>query len=72
MRKKEMDEKHAEVEWMKCLIHPIQQRIYEFTQALANTSLYHPSSDRVHELEQYADESCWEIEWFTPIVAQFQ
>ena len=53
------------------LIQPIQQRIHEFTHALASTSFEHPSCDRVQELEQQADETWWEIERITPILAQF-
>ena len=51
MRNKEMTEKQAEAKRVTRLIQLVQHRINEFTQELANTSLEHPSSDRVQELE---------------------
>ena len=72
MHNKETTEKQAEAERVTELILPIQQRIHKFMQALANTSLEHPSSDRVQELEQQVEESCLEIERLTPIFGQFQ
>ena len=72
MRNQEMAEKQAEAERVTGLIQPVQQRIHELTQVVANASLEHPSSDRVQELEQQAEEARREIERLTPIFGQFQ
>ena len=72
MCNKESTEKQAEAERVTGLIQPVQQQINEFTQALANTLLEHPSTDIVQELEQQVDEACQEIKQLTPILAQFQ
>ena len=52
MHNKETVEKEAKAERVTGLLHLVQKKINEFTQALANTSLKHPSAGRVQELEQ--------------------
>ena len=52
MHNKETTEKQAKAKRVTGLIHHVQKRIHELTQAVANESLEHPSSDQVQELEQ--------------------
>ena len=69
---KEIFEQQVEAERITKLIQPVQQRIQEFTHALASTSSEHPSSSIVQELEQQEKEAYQEIERITPILVQFQ